>query len=217
MWKILAFHQHFVGYVRWNTHSANWLVGLDVRIFITDNRRMYVSVTPRCVCGQQHSSLVYSSHKAIARWSRPVACSYLWSSKHVSLIAPLHTYALVTCCLGQRTTKRRNANWVVHILRRNCLKEHVVEGKIEGRIEETGRRRKRCTQLLDGLKEKGGYWKMKEETVDRTVWRIRVERSFGPSVRQNEWMNEWMNECACLHLRETKKITRHDRPQWTRF
>jgi len=48
-----------------------------------------------------------------------------------------------------------------------------VAGKIEGRVEEKGRRRKRCKQLLDGLKEKGGYWKMKEETIDRTVWKIR--------------------------------------------
>jgi hypothetical protein len=70
-------------------------------------------------------------------------------------------------------------------LHRNCLREHAIEGKIEGRIEEKRRRRKRGKQLLDGLKEKGGYWKMKEEAVDRNVWEIRLERSFGPSVRQN--------------------------------
>jgi hypothetical protein len=38
------------------------------------------------------------------------------------------------------TVKRRKANWVGHILRRNCLLKHVIEGKIEGRIEVTGRR-----------------------------------------------------------------------------
>jgi len=70
-------------------------------------------------------------------------------------------------------------------LRRNCLREHGIEGKIERRIEETGRRIKRCKQLLDGLNEKGGYWKMKEETVHHTVRKIGLERSFGPSVRQN--------------------------------
>jgi hypothetical protein len=32
--------------------------------------------------------------------------------------------------------KRREANWICHILRRNCLLKHVIEGK----IEVTGRR-----------------------------------------------------------------------------
>ena len=29
------------------------------------------------------------------------------------------------------TLKRRKANWFGHILRRNCLLKHVIEGKIE--------------------------------------------------------------------------------------
>jgi hypothetical protein len=32
------------------------------------------------------------------------------------------------------TIKRRKANWICHVLRRNCLLKHVIEGKIEGRI-----------------------------------------------------------------------------------
>jgi hypothetical protein len=67
----------------------------------------------------------------------------------------------------------------------NCLREQVIEGKIEGRIEETGRRRKRLMQLIYVLKEKRGYWKMKEEPVDRILWKIRLERNFGPAVKQN--------------------------------
>jgi hypothetical protein len=31
------------------------------------------------------------------------------------------------------TIKRRKANWIGHILRRNCLLKHVIEGKVEGR------------------------------------------------------------------------------------
>jgi hypothetical protein len=50
------------------------------------------------------------------------------------------------------TIKRRKANWIDHILRRNCVLRHVIEGKLEGRIEVTGRR-ERCKQLLDDLKE----------------------------------------------------------------
>jgi hypothetical protein len=52
------------------------------------------------------------------------------------------------------TIKRRKANWICHILRRNCLLKHVIEGKLEGRIEMTGRRGRRRKQLLDDLKEK---------------------------------------------------------------
>jgi hypothetical protein len=51
-------------------------------------------------------------------------------------------------------TKRRKANWIGHILRRNCLLKHVFEGKLEGRTEMTGRRGRRRKQLLDELKEK---------------------------------------------------------------
>jgi hypothetical protein len=50
--------------------------------------------------------------------------------------------------------KRRVANWIGQILRRNCFLKHVIEGKIEGRIEVTGRRGRRHKQLLDDLKEK---------------------------------------------------------------
>jgi hypothetical protein len=54
------------------------------------------------------------------------------------------------------TIKRRKANWIGHILRRNCLLKHVTEGKLEGRIEVTGRRGRRRNRLLDDLKERTG-------------------------------------------------------------
>jgi hypothetical protein len=40
------------------------------------------------------------------------------------------------------TIKRRKANWIGHILHINYLLKDVIEGKIEGRIEMTGRRRR---------------------------------------------------------------------------
>jgi hypothetical protein len=46
------------------------------------------------------------------------------------------------------TIKRRKANWIGHILRRNCLLKRVIEGEVTGR---RGRKRK---QLLDDLKER---------------------------------------------------------------
>jgi len=35
---------------------------------------------------------------------------------------------------------KRKANWIGHILRRNCLLKQVIEGKVKGRIKVTGRR-----------------------------------------------------------------------------
>jgi hypothetical protein len=67
------------------------------------------------------------------------------------------------------TIKRRNANLIGHILPINCPLKHVIEGKIEGWIEVTGRRRRRHKELLDDLKEKRGCWTLKEETLDRSL------------------------------------------------
>jgi hypothetical protein len=82
------------------------------------------------------------------------------------------------------TIKRRKANWIGHILRRNCLLKHVIQGKLERRIEMTGRRGRRRKQLLDDLIEKRRYWKLKEEALDRTLWRTDFGRGYGPVVRQ---------------------------------
>jgi hypothetical protein len=48
--------------------------------------------------------------------------------------------------------KWRKTNWIGHILRRNCLLKHVMEGKIEGRMEIKGRLERRHKQLLDELR-----------------------------------------------------------------
>ena len=80
--------------------------------------------------------------------------------------------------------RKRKANWIGHILRRNCLLQRVIEGKIQGGIEVTGRQGRRRTKLLDDLKERRGYSHLKEEALDRTMWRARFGRGFGPVVRQ---------------------------------
>jgi hypothetical protein len=54
--------------------------------------------------------------------------------------------------------KRREGNWNGHILRRNCLLKHVIEGKLEGKTEVTGRRERRHKQILFDVKAKRSYW-----------------------------------------------------------
>ena len=80
--------------------------------------------------------------------------------------------------------RKRKANWIGHILRRNCLLQRVIEGKIQGGIAVTGRQGTRCRKLLDDLKERRGYSHLKEEALDRTMWRAGFGRGFGPVVRQ---------------------------------
>jgi hypothetical protein len=58
------------------------------------------------------------------------------------------------------TSKLSKATWFGHIMCRNCLLKHVVEGKTEGRVEVTGRRGRRCKHLLNDLKVARGYNKL---------------------------------------------------------
>jgi hypothetical protein len=95
---------------------------------------------------------------------------------------------------------KRKANFIGHILRRNCLLQQFIEGKIKGGIEATGRRGRRRRKLLDDLKERRGYSHLKEEALDRTMWRAHFGRGFGPVVRQ---IAKRMK--ATLHVMPTKE------------
>jgi len=52
--------------------------------------------------------------------------------------------------------RTRKANWIGHILRRKCLLQRVIEGKIKMGIGVTGRGGRRRRKLLDDLKERPG-------------------------------------------------------------
>jgi hypothetical protein len=81
--------------------------------------------------------------------------------------------------------RKQKANWIGHILRRNCLLKQVIEGKIQGEMEVTRRRGRRHRKLLDDLKARRGYCHLKEEALDRTMWWNRFGGGFEPVVRQN--------------------------------
>jgi hypothetical protein len=63
----------------------------------------------------------------------------------------------------------------------------------------TGRRGRRCWKLLDDLKKRRGYSHLKDEVLDRTMWRARFGRGFGPVVRQT---TKWMNVKTSLSLKD---------------
>jgi hypothetical protein len=75
-------------------------------------------------------------------------------------------------------------------LRRNCLLKRVS-------IEVTGTRGRRLKQILDDLKETRGYWKLKEDIVDRILWRTRFGRGCGPA--------DWWSNVFLVNLTETNR------------
>jgi hypothetical protein len=74
------------------------------------------------------------------------------------------------------------AGWIGHILHRECLLKHVIQGKIAREIEVTGRRGRGRKQLLDDLKETRRHWKLKEAALDRSLWRTLLEEAMDPSL-----------------------------------
>jgi hypothetical protein len=58
------------------------------------------------------------------------------------------------------TVHRRKANWICYNPQKNSLLEQVIEGKIGGRVEVTGRRERRYKLLLDDLEENRGFRKL---------------------------------------------------------
>jgi hypothetical protein len=79
---------------------------------------------------------------------------------------------------------KRKANWIGHILCRNCILQQVIEDKIKEGIEVTGSRGRRHRELLDDLKERRRHSHLKEEALDRAMWKACFGRGFGPVVRQ---------------------------------
>jgi hypothetical protein len=78
------------------------------------------------------------------------------------------TNELVKKRIGEKRTLlnnilRRKANLIGHILRRNCLLHDAIEGQMT-EMKGVGRRR---TQLLDDLRNRRRYWKLKNQAEDR--------------------------------------------------
>jgi hypothetical protein len=74
------------------------------------------------------------------------------------------------------TIKRRNADWIGHILRTNCLLNYVIGEKIEG----TRRRGRRRTQILDNLKNTKYILNSKKSTIYHCV-KLALEMAMGQS------------------------------------
>ena len=82
-------------------------------------------------------------------------------------------------CTDIQTKYAVKANWIGHST--NCLLKHVIEAKIEGSVEgDEGD----VSRYWINLRKKIEYWKLKEETLDRTVWSCDFGGDCGRVVRQ---------------------------------
>jgi hypothetical protein len=85
------------------------------------------------------------------------------------------------------------------------VKRGNLQGNTKGKIIQ-GRR---CKQLLDEFKEKRGYWKLKEEALDRPVRRTGFGRGCGPVVRlRNEFISSSSSSSSSKEV--PLFLTRHD-------
>jgi len=92
---------------------------------------------------------------------------------------------LVLLYIYNKTSIKRNILSIIYIyIYINCLLKQVIEGKIKREMEVARRRGRRRKKLLDDLKDRTGYSHLKEEALDRTMWRHRFGGGIGPVVRQ---------------------------------
>jgi hypothetical protein len=95
-------------------------------------------------------------------------------------------------------------SWTYHVRNEDVLHSHGGEeypthSKKKGRLKVVERQGGRRKQLLDDLKETRGYWKLKEEALDHTLYRTCFGRGYGPVTRHTteimqERKKERMNE-----------------------
>ena len=163
--------------VRWQTislvHSGH--DGEDLRlkdqdfIFLSEHRYMFtvlhVSYQNRTV----HSYKFLWCYKPRAVDQKHLESFEMWYSrmmKKISWTDHVRNEKVLLRVKEQRNILheilKRKANWIGHILRRNCLLQRVNEGNIQRGIEVTGRQGRRRRKLLEELKERRGYSHLKE-------------------------------------------------------
>jgi hypothetical protein len=80
----------------------------------------------------------------------------------------------------------------------------------------TRRRGRRRKKLLDDLKYRRGYSQLKEESLDRIMWRNRFGGGFGPVVRQiTEWMRPGFRTWVTIRLCWLRFLVHHIRTTCT--
>ena len=92
--------------------------------------------------------------------------------------------------------RKRKANWIGHIWRRNCLLKQVIEGKIEWEMEVARRRGRRRKKLLDDLKDRRGYSHWRRRLWIALYGGIVLEEAL--DLSSDGILNEWIRTLPWL-------------------
>jgi hypothetical protein len=116
----------------------------------------------------------------------------LWLDKGVTKSAKIGRGVKQGCCLSPLLFNLHGEHVTQEAL--EGLGDFKVEGQIISMVSYaddlvllaigTRRRGRRHKQLLDDLKEARGYWKLKEEAQDHTLWKNQFGRGYGSVARQ---------------------------------
>jgi hypothetical protein len=106
---------------------------------------------------------------------------------------------------------KRKANWIGYVLRRNCLLQRVIEGKIKGGIGVTGRRWRRCRKLLGDLNFDLLTWRMWWDSNNASRLQMGFNSVF-KGLRKGEdtliWRRKlWIALCGELALEEALDLS----------
>jgi len=69
--------------------------------------------------------------------------------------------------------KQRQANWIGHLLRHDCLLKTVLDGKMEGKWARGKPRRTMLDLLVEQEDKKVSYEELKKRAQSRVGWRHR--------------------------------------------
>jgi hypothetical protein len=171
------------------------VIEIQMRYTVKHNNLLVQLAQWSCFCGPKHH--IFSSHRLC--WRRMEKINWTDHVRNEEVLLRVKEQRNILHELS-----KQNVNWIGHILCRNCLLQWVIEGKIKGGIEVTGRRERRCRKLLHDLKERRGYSHLKEEALDCTMWRACFGRGFGPVIRQT---TKWMRLCLSVVSEPSTKET----------
>jgi hypothetical protein len=79
-----------------------------------------------------------------------------------------------------QSIKSRKDNRIGHILRRNCLLKHIIEGKIEGRLGETEDNEQDVSSYWKDLRKREGAGSTRLLSLENSL-----SRGCGPVTREN--------------------------------
>ena len=129
----------------------------------------------RCVTLTPHPLLVPWSWKGRAIPQLP-----LWAVRPVQILSAC---TRVHFTLLLRAIKGSWANWIIHMLHRNCLRKHIIEGKIRGAAAGWPEGKGRYWIQAGNWNLKGEALYRKGEASYRIVWRTRCDREYGLVAR----------------------------------